>query len=759
MLFRKMLRDLNHNKMQFFSIFIMSMLAMYLYTGFASEVSGIETARKNYHELCNLADGWLQGNNFSESDLKNVSQINGIKNAERRFLIDGTGVNETYLNVYFQEENTINKPYVIEGEEYNPNNKQCIWLAYRYAKENHLKVGDDYSFKADDREFTLKIAGLVWSSEYEYYKEDSDIEPNYAHTGYAFCSSKLLDNISYNQIVFTSNVENVYSLDDSIDKILSYTSFADRDSQNGISALNDEIEQHKVMSEVFPVAFMLISLLSIITTMTRLIDKQRTEIGTMKALGVKKRKIVIHYLSYSFFPSLLGVMFGTILGPLTITPLLFNMKYQIDSSNEYLLPKVMPEYPISFWFIGIIIVIVCTLSTYFSCKKILKINPSETLRPVPPKTAKKCIFEKLPFWSKFTFSLQYNLRDLSRNKVRTVMGLIGTIGCMSLLVCGFACKENFSTIPDWYFGKINNYQTQIRFNDKISLDEAKKIKNEVDGGMWMEEKIEIKSANNDTKYTSNLDAVDGTNFFQITDANQNPLSYKDGDVAISRNLAKKLGISVGDTINWHLSDSDKWVKSKITIINCIPMGQAVVMTRNTIESLGYKFKPSGVMTNKILSEYNSEHVAYVYGHDKLRSAADSAIEMSNMIVIIMVVLACILAIVVLYNMGLISYTERKKELATLKVMGFKTGQLRSLLLRQNLWLSVVGAIIGTPIGVWLLQILLDSQGDSFDITAKCSIGSFLISFAITCGVSAVVSLFFSGKVKGLDMVETLKGME
>ena len=173
---------------------------------------------------------------------------------------------------------------------------------------------------------------------------------------------------------------------------------------------------------------------------------------------------------------------------------------------------------------------------------------------------------------------------------------------------------------------------------------------------------------------------------------------------------------------------------------------------------GYDFTPTRLLVRKELTSYEAEHVSGIYSKDDLKETIGAILETMDIMCLTMLALALFLSVVVLYNMGQLSYTERKKELSTLKVIGFKSHQIRMLLLKQNVWISLIGVAIGTPLGLWLLQVLCDSSGDAIDITAKISPLTFCLSFVITFGVSLLVSLLFSKRVKKLDMVVVLKGI-
>lgn len=814
MLFRKMLRDIKWNKMQFISIFLMSFLGVFVFAGISGEYTGIEQLREEYYQKTKLADGWIYGTNFSDEDEDAVTDIPEIKDAQRRFVMEAIGdeENQPSIHMYFQEENTVSKPYIVEGKDYDTNDAKSVWMDKRFADAKGLKIGDSYTylFGKIKKEFT--IAGLILSPEYGYYQTGTELMPDFSKGGYSYCSIKafpvkeyviqeikegrlpitefiaeagLADDLSamgvstdeitiemvlsmldqvdketlknmlpYSQLIFTTDEKDILSLEKKVDSVLDgrYTAFVDKESMTGIAMLDDEMKQHKVMSGVFPVAFMVIAILAIITTMNRMVTNQRTQIGTLKALGVKKRKIVRHYMGYSFFLSLTGALLGAVIGPLTLPNLFFP-----SLSAFYTLPEWRAGFSPLFFIVAAATVAACTITTYLSCRKIINVNPAETLRPAPPRNAKRSLLEKTRVFKKIGFTIQYNLRDISRSKVRTLMGFAGTLSCMALLVCAFAMYDSMSGMISWMYDKIENYETKMLFDETISLDEANQIQTDLNGELIMSSGIEIKK--NNTKETAGITVVDEQGIYQITDTKQNSRPLKAGEAAITMKLAKQLGIKAGDNITWHLSDSEKWVTSKVTMINRMPTFSGMLMSKEAFDQTGYEFQPSYLGTSKQIASYDNEHVVSRYSRQDLYDAMNHSMKSMIVIVVCLIVMAVILAVVVLYNLGLLSFSERERELATLKVIGFKTKKLRKLLLVQNTWLAVLGIIFGAPGGLWLVQIMCNASGDSFDMIAQMSVQTFCISAAITFGVTLMVSTMFSGKIKKLDMVASLKGVE
>lgn len=814
MLRQKMLQDMRQNKWQFISILLMAFLGVYLFCGVGGEWAGVNNYRKGYYKQTNLADGWIWGEGFSDSDVEKVKGIDGIEDVEKRCYVEVTGKDSHNPTVYMYglNENTVCMPYVVEGEEVNVHSKGDVWLDKNFATAKNLKVGDSYTFNFQGTDFTLKIAGLVYSSEYQYYSNENDLWPDYNNIGFAYCSAKsipikqyIIDYINksdksvselvdefakendeikknakmlkglsksfivrslekaddsefeqmlpYTQIIFTSSVD-ASSLSDKIDKTLkgNYAVYTTRKETAGIQMMDAEMTQHKMLGAIFPIAFMAIAILAIITSMNRLINNQRTQIGTLKALGFSKAKIVLHYVNYGFWVSLAGAMLGLIVGPLTLPYLFYS-----SMSSYYTLPKWQPGFDISFVIVAAATVLACTLATLFSVIGMLDGTPAQTLRPKAPKNFKLTKLERSKAWQKMGFNMRWSIRTFMRGKVRTIMGIVGTISCMALLVAAFSMSDCMNDMENWMYNEIQVQETRLTLDSEATVKDAEKIAKDVDGEMMMTDSIEIKA--NGKKMTESLTVTDGEGCYYLTDDNRKQIAPDDNTVAVTRKVADELGLKEGDEFEWHIYTSDKWVKSKLTLINRTPMTQGLSITRATLEKLGYEFKPTYVDTKQKLTTYNSDKVQNVLTSKDLHNFWDNYMETMNMMVGIIMLLAIVLAVVVLYNLGLLTYTENERQNATLKVLGFPTGKILKLNIIQNIIFSVIGIIFGVPLGLYLVYAMIASAGSEFDMMVKLSPTSFVIAAIITFGVSVLTSFLFTKKVKNLDMVSSLKSVE
>ena len=530
-----------------------------------------------------------------------------------------------------------------------------------------------------------------------------------------------------------------------------YNSFVPQSEHTSVSQFSEEMAQHKMMGDIFPVVFILIAMLILLTTMRRIITHQRTQIGILKASGFKYSSIILHYVSYGFWLVLIGSVLGLILGPMTLPQLFYP-----SMSATYKLPSWNPSWSMNFVYVAALMVIMSLAVSYYSVKSISDEKPADTIRPKAPKISTTGFIERFGFWKHLSFNVRWNYRDAKRNKFRALMTIIGVIGCSALLVCAFGMYDGMNDLKEWEYNQINHYDSKLVIEENASDSQINDVADEVEGDKIMESAIEIESGT--AKKSGSLLVLNNTDLITPTDYDWNKVEIKDDEVSISQKMANMLNVNVGDTVKWHIMGSDKWIKTKIDKVHADPISQGFIMSADKLEDLDLNYTPTSIVT--------AEHVDKSYDGVKasnsmrdMTSSWDELTESMWLLIYILIFFASVLAIVVLYNLGLLSFTEIEREISTLKVLGFKTGALRKLLLTQNLWFTAIGFILGLPVGYFILAIMWESSGDSFYILPSISPVNFMLTAIITFALSILVNLLFSRKIKKLDMVESLKSGE
>ena len=756
MLFKKMLRDIRKHKTQFLSIFLMAFLGVFVFAGVGGESVGLEVNVDDYYKDTNLADGWIYSVNISEPFLYQVDCLGATTQMERQVVVDSVAdfSNDPEITLHFVENNTISKFYLMDGKPLDIHDKDGVWLDKSFADAKGLKVGDNITFKFEGYEIEKEIRGIGYSPEYVYHASSSSVIPDFSKMGFAYMSYKAFpgDGVPYNvlNVKFDGTAENYndllsYHMDGY------YSSFVERSEHVSVSQFSEEMDQHKMMSGIFPVVFILISMLILLTTMTRIIAHQRTQIGILKASGFKDRSIMLHYVSYGFWLVLVGSILGLILGPMTLPQLFYP-----SMSATYKLPSWNPAWSMNFVYVAALMVIMSIFVSYYSVKNISNEKPADTIRPKVPKISTTGFVEKLGIWDKLSFNVRWNYRDAKRNKFRALMTIVGVIGCTALLVCAFGMYDGMNDLKEWEFNQINHYDSKLVIDDEATLSEIDDVAKDVNGDKIMESAIEIESGS--VKKSGSLLVLNHTDLVTPTDYDWNRIKIADDEVSISQKMADMLDVDVGDTVKWHIMGSNKWIKTKIDKIHSDPTSQGLIMSADKLENLDLNYTPTSIVTTEHVDK-NYSAIKTANSIKDMTSSWDELTEAMWLLIYILIFFASLLAVVVLYNLGLLSFTEIEREIATLKVLGFKTSALRKLLLTQNLWFTAIGFLLGLPVGYFILKIMWESSGDSFYILPSISLTNLLLSAIITFALSILVNLMFSRKIKKLDMVESLKSGE
>ena len=756
MLAKKMIRDIMKHKTQFLSIFLMAFLGVFVFAGIGSECVGLEVNVGNFYEDTNLADGWIYSPYLNDLFLEQVYYLGATTQMERQLVIDSEAnfENNPEITLHFVENNTISKFYLIEGEPLDINDSNGVWVDKGFADAKGLKVGDNISFESEGYKIEKEIKGLGYSPEYVYHASSYSIKPDHDKIGFAYLSHKAFpeDTVPYNvlNVKFDGKAETYGKL---VDYRLNgyYNSFVDRSNHPSVNQFSQEISKHKMMADIFPVVFIIVTLLILLTTMTRIIAHQRNQIGILKANGFRNNTLTLHYISYGFWLVLIGSLLGLILGPMILPPLFYP-----SMIRSYQLPLWNPAWSISFAFVMGLIVLFSLSVSYSAVSSISNEKPSDSIKPKAPNVSTSGFIEKLKIWKRLSFNVRWNYRDAKRNKLRGLMTIIGVMGCSALLVGAFGLYDGLNDVKEWEYDQINHYDSKLVIDEDALTSQVDNVASEVNGEKIMEGSIEIES---DTMKKSGLLLVLGDNsLITPTDNDWNRIEIKNDEVSISQKMADMLGVGVGDTVKWHIMGSNKWVKTKIDKIHADPISQGIIMSPDKLEKLGLNYTPTSIITSEYVNK-TFDGIKTTNSIVDIENSWDDITETMWLIIYVLIFFACILAIIVLYNLGLLSFTEIEREISTLKVLGFKSNDLRRLLLTQNLFFTVIGFILGIPLGLYILGLMWQYSGDALYLIPSLTITNILLTAAITFSLSIVVNLMFSRKIKKLNIVESLKRIE
>lgn len=553
----------------------------------------------------------------------------------------------------------------------------------------------------------------------------------------------------------------------------------DRSHLPEYSGYGDNADRMKAIGEVFPLIFFLVAALISLTTMTRMVEEERTLIGTLKALGYSKKSIAAKYLGYAVLATLTGGIFGVMIGE-KILPYIIITAYKIMYRH---LPDVEIPYNLYYGVLACVAALLCTVAaTIFSCMKELKEQAAELMRPPAPKQGKRVFLEYIPFlWKRLNFTWKSTVRNLMRYKKRFFMTIFGIGGCMGLMLVGFGLKDSISSIVPLQYEDIQLYDGNVILQSDVTMQEKQEVYEALEKNSQVVataedllQKITIEHDGVSKEVYLNVpENVEKFSDFVVLQDRTTKEKYQltDKGAVLTEKMAKELGVSAGDTVTIK-EENEKERTVKISQICENYMSHYLYMTPAVYKAAYGKepeynsiyYRTEGRTTKEAESVGESalklDGALSVSYTTELRQQVDDMLQSLDIVIVVLIISAGMLAFVVLYNLNNINITERKRELATLKVLGFYDKEVTEYVYRENILLTLIGSVFGMLLGKILHRfIIVTVEIDSVMFGRNINTISFVYAFLLT----VVFSLFVNGvmyfKLKKINMVESLKSVE
>lgn len=553
----------------------------------------------------------------------------------------------------------------------------------------------------------------------------------------------------------------------------------DRSHLPEYSGYGDNADRMKAIGEVFPLIFFLVAALISLTTMTRMVEEERTLIGTLKALGYSKKSIAAKYLGYAVLATLTGGIFGVMIGE-KILPYIIITAYKIMYRH---LPDVEIPYNLYYGVLACVAALLCTVAaTIFSCMKELKEQAAELMRPPAPKQGKRVFLEYIPFlWKRLNFTWKSTVRNLMRYKKRFFMTIFGIGGCMGLMLVGFGLKDSISSIVPLQYEDIQLYDGNVILQSDVTMQEKQEVYEALEKNSQVVataedllQKITIEHDGVSKEVYLNVpENVEKFSDFVVLQDRTTKEKYQltDKGAVLTEKMAKELGVSAGDTVTIK-EENEKERTVKISQICENYMSHYLYMTPAVYKAAygkepkynsiyyrteGRTTKEAELVGEAALKLDGALSVSYT---TELRQQVDDMLQSLDIVIVVLIISAGMLAFVVLYNLNNINITERKRELATLKVLGFYDKEVTEYVYRENILLTLIGSVFGMLLGKILHRfIIVTVEIDSVMFGRNINTISFVYAFLLT----VVFSLFVNGvmyfKLKKINMVESLKSVE
>ncbi|MGO4789059.1 ABC transporter permease [Paenibacillus sp. 2KB_20] len=769
----KLLRDMKQSVGQFIAIVLVIAVGAFFYTGLVTLSDNLSAYTKGYFQEHNLSDLNVYYGEISAEDVADLRSIEGIQHIEGRYTVQVEQAFEddkATLTVHsIPVPNATNTSRMMEGRM--PEGPNEILLDSHYAEAHHYRVGDSISIRVNDKDMTFTISGLNENVEHAKKNETQDHQA----FGIAYIPEETISEIAggmfYNEVMITA--QDGYDIDqlgqaiEAHSQSLPYVSQVSKERTFNYSQTQQTIHNNKLMSRVIPIVLFLIEAVILFLIMSRVIDSQRNQVGIMKALGVKNRSIMLHYMGY---PVLAGVI-GSILG-YAIAAVLFIPLITTSIGRSYSLP----DLTFSLSLFSILPPMICScafgmLSCYFSGRAILQERTAQAMRPKPPKKMKKLLIEKVPgMWSRLPYSYKLILRNIFLNKQKALASSVGVVVSTVLLITAFGTQTALLKVAS-QIEEVNMYDLRVDYSMGSFPDQAALPSGIADHYGLSTYPVEFIQGEN--KENAALVVTEQDNeLIRFYDEKGNRLSLEEHGVLVPKSYADQYHIAEGDTIQIQFTAPEfnqTIVDMRVLDISTQYSNPSFYSTPGYMKSLGIDYNPSSLLVSVqsaadlagVRSFFEQDpQVDAIADKDDLKKSAQYMLKQNSFIFIMFIVCAVILSFGAIYTISSINIYERNRELATLKVLGYPKRKINRLIFSENMLLTAFAVIVALPISGYVYSIIIQALSSTHQqIPDQLNLVILLASVVLAFLLTLLSNLMLQKKVTRIHMIESLKGVE
>ena len=814
-------KEIINTRKRFLSILLIVLLGVGFFAGIRAVSPDMKKTADMYFDENKMMDiEVISTKGLTDDDVKEIQDLQDVKIVEGTYskdVLTKVDEEEVVLKIHTLSDN-INCVKLQQGEM--PKNEEECVVEESFLNSTNKKIGDTIILEAKDtlagpnlKNKEIKIVGSIRSplyisrergstklasgkiNYYIYVPQSEIISQIYTEIYVRVKDADKLDTFSdeYEDKVkkVKSDIENIAKerTESEYEKLKVKPEWyvLDRNQNTGYASYSQDSERIANIGKVFPFVFFVIAALISLTSMTRMVEEQRVQIGTLKALGYTKGKIALKYILYAVLATLIGGIIGMLIGFRILPEIIYNMYAMMYSMKDVVL-----EFNTGIAITGLGLALICTVgATIIACYKELNLQPASLMRPKSPKAGKRVLLERISWlWSKLKFTQKVTIRNVFRYKKRVSMTIIGILGCTALMVAGFGLRESVSNMIPSQYGEVFLYDMSITLKNEQTSDEIQKYIDEVcniktndknndvtDAMAFNMQAVEI--LNKETKQDIQLIVPEKTDVLSDYIVLENRVSKEkyslsDNGVVITEKLAKLLGIKQGEKITIKNSN-DKQAEVEVKGITRNYLMHYMYISPEYYESIfGEKVKYNTILLKeqsevkkseesenklgkKILENSNISKVTFM---SQTKSIFDEVMDNMTFVVWILIISAGLLAFVVLYNLANVNISERIRELATIKVLGFYDKEVYDYVGRETTILTIIGILLGLIAGYFLEMFILKTcELDILMFDTRISIWSYVYSASLTILFTLIVSVVTYFALKKIDMIESLKSVE
>ena len=762
---KKLYRDMSRAAMQFLSIIALCALGTFAFAALDGTARMTRTTLNTYFEENNIADYWITlPSGVDRAALDKMAAIPGVTGVRARASADmetGFGDDVNLSVTAYDGEMDINIPLLREGSLLDPADERGCLVEERFAIAHGLGVGDRVRVKLYGQEYSFLVRGIVVSPEYIVVSDGIVADPN--AYGYILINARAIPALPLTQIVVTkADSADGNAVRAAIEEALPDALVVDHASHRSTTRANNDAQMFENMTLIFPLLAYAVAALIVMTTLSRMIDNQRLQMGTLSALGFSAGQIKRHYLSYAIAPSLIGAVLGTLIGHYTLPFYLWDA-FIGQSEMPY---QLVPPISVPAWIMTGLSVVMSVLIMLYSYHKAARETTAALLRPKPPKDGKRILLERItPLWTRFSFNNKMVVRNLMRNKLRTFMSLVGLLCCNMLIITSLGLQDSVTAMSVNYYTGTLGYDVRASLKGEVGTSESYERRLDAERVECVMEKSISLRADGGTR-TVMLNILQDGQTLQRLGEHETLVRLEPGIVAVTYKLTKTLNIHLGDTLRLYLPGDDEPLEMTVGQIVHNNVSQGVYMNRSTWEAQRKgEFTPTAI---QILNP-GERCLAQLDAMDEVDSVDYPADQIQDMLLMLdtlssvftlLTGIALALAFVICYNMGLMNFVERTREYATLKVLGYHQKEIRRLILRENRLVALSGVLLGIWPGIQLVDVILHScEPESGFYPGSPALQSIVIACVVTYCFSELIQRLLTRKVQKIDMVEALKSVE
>lgn len=815
-------RGMAKNKGKFISVFFIILLGAAFFSGLRSSEGDMLLSAEKYYDGASMMDYRIIGTyGLTDEDIADLNALDEVERAEGVYTADALSDDEDKRAIRLMSlSDQINVPVIVEGRA-PASEGEClldsllkVYGIYEIGDTVSFVSGTDADLGAQMSVTSFTVVGFADLPQYTDVNRGTGTVGNGELDGFALVLPQVFTSPVYTEAhLLLAGAKQLDSFSEDYDALVQsaeqaletlsetacerrfeqlkeeYPGAAEmgllsrpswyvlgRDTIASYVNYQNDAERIASLGKLFPVIFFLVAALVSLTAMTRLVEEERAQIGTLKALGCGNASVFVRYLLYALIPTLFGSVIGVLVGE-KVFPLAIVSTYSLlyRGITSYVLPYNFVEGSVAV----LASVLVTGAATAFACFHISREKPAQIMRPESPKPGKRVLLERVPFvWKHLSFTQKSTVRNMFRYKKRFLMTVIGVAGCMGLVLVGFGLHDSIMVVADKQFTQISHYDASVTVSGSLSQDGVDALVSDilsqygqVSAFKMYQKSVDVHSADGTQTVTlcvpQTTEGLEEYFTFRVR-TSQKGVEFPRSGAILSEKTAASLGVSAGDTL-YIGNDESCSVTVQDVFENYI--GHFLFLSAEQYDQL-FETPVYGQILleyEDTSDEFQDELGSYLLGRSEVQSVAftsttvdwaDDTLSSLNTIVLIVLGAAALLAFVVLYNLNSINIAERKRELATLKVLGFYDTEVASYVYKENILLTLIGVIFGIAVGIFLHQYVIRSiEVDLIMFGRSISLLSYFAGAALTLVFSAIINLAMYGSLKKIDMIESLKSIE